>query len=60
MHPIGLVDKRSSAAERQDIEDRFRFLPPEHTKTRLDGFDSHALETIFPLSRSPPIGETSP
>lgn len=48
MHPIGLVDKRVSTAERQDIEDRLRFLPPEHAQIRLDGFDAAAMETIFP------------
>lgn len=48
MHPIGLVDKRVSTAERRNIEDRFRFLPPEHTQIRLGGFNAAALETIFP------------
>lgn len=60
MHPIGLVDKRVSVAERRDLEDRFRFLPPEHTEIRLDGFDTQALETIFPSEPIASVSETSP
>lgn len=59
MHLIGLVDKRASVAERRDLEDRFRFLPFEHTEIRLDGFDTQALETIFPSEPIASVSETS-
>jgi hypothetical protein len=48
MHPIGLIDKRASTAEAQDLLNRYRFLPLEQSQIRLDGFDIEALGTIFP------------
>ncbi|MBK5219777.1 MAG: SIR2 family protein [Thermoleophilia bacterium] len=49
MHSIGLVDKRSSSSEREDLEARFRFLPSEYTRLHLDGFDlDEAMDVIFP------------
>lgn len=48
MHPVGLVDKRSSPQETQALLSRYRFLPPDQTQIRLAGFDTKALETIFP------------